>query len=86
MEEYEKWGKPTDDLVHSFTHERMDRELLEYDLADYVAIPSSFAERTFLENGFPKSKLIKVPYGVNLTGFRQFRDKIRLFELFTLAG
>jgi glycosyltransferase involved in cell wall biosynthesis len=81
IEEYEMWGAPTKALRRSFTQERMDRELLEYELADYVAIPSSFAERTFLEQGFSKGKLIKVPYGVNLTEFQQIPKQDKIFRV-----
>ena len=81
IEEYEKWGKPTNELVRSFTPERMDQELLEYELADYVTVPSSFAERTFLENGFSKNKLIKIPYGVNLTEFQQVPKQDKIFRV-----
>lgn len=86
MEEYEKWGKPAVDLVRSFTPERMDQELLEYELADYVTIPSTFAERTFLETGFSKSKLIKVPYGVNLTEFQQVVKQDKTFRVVYSGG
>jgi glycosyltransferase involved in cell wall biosynthesis len=70
IEEYEKWGQPTRALRRSFSAKRMEQELLEYELADYVSIPSSFAERTFLQNGISKDKLITVPYGVSLTEFK----------------
>jgi hypothetical protein len=32
------------------------RELLEYELADYISIPSSFVKRTFIENGYHREK------------------------------
>ena len=71
FEEYERWGGPVEDLKGSFSAERTEQELLEYELADYVAIPSSFVERTFLEQYFPQEKLLKNPYGVDLREFRQ---------------
>lgn len=86
MEEYEKWSKPTDNLVRSFTPERMDQELLEYELADYITIPSSFAERTFLENGTAQKKLIKVPYGVNLAEFQQIPKQDQTFRVVYAGG
>jgi glycosyltransferase involved in cell wall biosynthesis len=70
FEEYQMWDKPTDHLSRSFSPERMEQELLEYELADYITIPSAFAERTFVEKGLPVSKLIKVPYGVDLSQFQ----------------
>lgn len=41
----------------------------EYSYADYVAIASSFVERSFMENGFEKEKLFVNPYGVSLKHF-----------------
>jgi glycosyltransferase involved in cell wall biosynthesis len=45
-------------------------ELAEYALADRIAVPSSFAARSFVERGVPAEKLIVNPYGVDLTAFR----------------
>ena len=86
LEEYEQWGGPVDDLYRSFTPARMEQELLEYDLADYISIPSSFVERTFLENGISKDKLIKVPYGVNLSEFKQLPKQDNIFRVVFAGG
>lgn len=45
------------------------RELWGYDFADVVSIPSHHVERSFLERSFPKEKLFRNPYGVDLTMF-----------------
>lgn len=47
----------------------VERDLREYEEADYIAIPSTFVRRTFLKYGIPESKLIQVPFGVDLTSF-----------------
>ncbi|MGB1251323.1 MAG: glycosyltransferase family 4 protein [Candidatus Promineifilaceae bacterium] len=47
----------------------VDRELSEYELADAIAIPSSFVRRSFLAKGVSAEKLIQVPYGVDLSEF-----------------
>lgn len=54
------------------------REIDEYNLCDFIVIPSSFALRSFLNYGIDERKLIKVPYGVDLSLFRPGvkRDKI----------
>lgn len=39
------------------------RRLKEYDNADYILLPSEFVRRSFIEKGFPVSKLVKVPFG-----------------------
>ena len=81
FEEYERWGGPVEDLKGSFSAERTEQELLEYELADYVAIPSSFVERTFLEQYFPQEKLLKNPYGVDLREFRQLPKEDDVFRV-----
>jgi glycosyltransferase involved in cell wall biosynthesis len=81
MEEYGIWGAPIRVLQRSFTQERMDQELLEYELADSISIPSSFVQRTFLEKGFLKEKLIKVPYGVDLSSFQQLSKADSIFRV-----
>lgn len=41
------------------------RRIKEYELADYILLPSEFVKGSFLKLGFPKEKLLKVPYGFN---------------------
>jgi len=45
------------------------RELAEYAQADYIMSPSQFTKKTFLQRGFPASKLLSNPFGVDLTDF-----------------
>ncbi|MBD3797009.1 MAG: glycosyltransferase family 4 protein [Campylobacterales bacterium] len=62
------------------------RELLEYELADYISIPSSYVKRTFLENGIPESKLLVNPYGVDLSMFRQILKEDTVFRIIYAGG
>ena len=65
-DEYEKHG-----LHPRLPNARIvGKELLEYDLADYISVPSTFVKRTFLEKGFPEEKLLMMPLGVALSEFR----------------
>jgi glycosyltransferase involved in cell wall biosynthesis len=48
----------------------VELEEAEYELADTITVPSSFALRTFVEQGTPQNKLHLVPYGVELESFR----------------
>lgn len=77
QEEYGRFGSkpelPQPEIV--------EKEKREYDLADYVSIPSEFVRRTFLEKGFPAAKLIKVPYGVRLDGFKQIPKEDKTFRV-----
>jgi glycosyltransferase involved in cell wall biosynthesis len=49
----------------------IEKEIREYEQAEYIVIPSHFAERSFLKHGIDSSKLIRVPYGVDLEEFPQ---------------
>lgn len=62
-------------------YDSWQRELLEYELADYISIPSSFVKRTFIENGIPEKKLLVNAYGVNLTEFKQIEKKDNIFRI-----
>jgi glycosyltransferase involved in cell wall biosynthesis len=66
-EERRRWGlggpAPVDPWV-------VEKELREYEEADAIGIPSSFVRRSFLARGVPESKLLQVPYGVDLREFR----------------
>ncbi len=49
----------------------IDKELKEYELADYIIVPSEFAKKTFIDKGFQNEKIIKIPYGVNIHDFQK---------------
>lgn len=61
-EEYSKY--PTDSKTATDKQiKRLDDELRA---ADYITIPSDFVEKSFIEQGFPKEKLIKIPFGADI--------------------
>ena len=45
------------------------KEIQEYELADFISVPSEFAKNTFIERGIDKKKIIKIPYGVDIKQF-----------------
>ena len=47
----------------------IQRELEEYEAADYITVPSNYARQTFVDYGVPSSKIKVVPYGVDLSRF-----------------
>ena len=53
-------------MIHS---QIIKTSLKEYDEADYISIPSQYVKNTFIKHGIPASKLIQIPYGVNLEKF-----------------
>lgn len=66
-EEYQRWGfqwKGIDKRV-------VVKELLEYEQADKITIPSEFVKNSFIEKGVPPDKLQKIPYGARLDRFKK---------------
>lgn len=47
----------------------IERELREYQLADRILVPSEAARESFLRQGINSDKLIKLPYGVDISAF-----------------
>jgi glycosyltransferase involved in cell wall biosynthesis len=47
----------------------IEKELREYESADFVMVPSTFAKKTFIEQKIQTKKILKIPYGVNLLEF-----------------
>ena len=69
-EEFARWGesfKGVDPRV-------IAKEEEEYEAADAITVPSTFAYRSFLEMGVPESRLRKIPYGVDLRRFEKVGD------------
>jgi len=65
--EYRKYG-----VNDHITHKKViDKELMEYQEADYISVPSQFVRDTYLNYGIEKSKLLINPYGVNLSNFKK---------------
>ncbi len=64
-EEYDLLG-----LNHNIPSPKLiDKEKKEYDLSDYICVPSEFSKKSFLKKGFSEKKIITIPYGVNLKYF-----------------
>lgn len=59
-EEYAKFG-----VRFRIDPKTVEKELREYEEADYISIPSLFARRTFLEEGIPEKKLLLNNYGTS---------------------
>jgi glycosyltransferase involved in cell wall biosynthesis len=76
-EEHGRFGLPYRPIDRSI----VERELWEYEHCDLIAIPSSFAYRTFVEQGVSKGKLIRIPYGVDLQLFRPAPKRDDVFRV-----
>ena len=57
-EEYKKFG-----IDFKIDPRTIAKELQEYQLADYISIPSGFVKNSFLKMGVPENKLVQNPYG-----------------------
>ena len=55
--------------------ENKDRMLEEYDLADYIAVPSEHVKASFMAAGISEKKLLKIPYGCNVEKFFSNKPK-----------
>jgi len=64
-EEYQRWGvdRPVSDIRDIVREEKI------YAVADAITVPSSFAARSFVEEGVPAEKVRVIPYGVRLEQF-----------------
>jgi glycosyltransferase involved in cell wall biosynthesis len=62
------------------------REQREYQLADLVLVPSTFAARTFIEQGMSPSKICVVPLGVDVDMFRPSEEVAEARRQRILAG
>ena len=47
----------------------IDRELREYEIADRIIVPSEAARQSFLRRGIDANRVVKVPYGVDISQF-----------------
>jgi len=65
IEEYSNLG-----ITPNVPSEKMiSKELEEYDLADFISVPSEYVKESFVKYGIKEDKIIKVPYGVDLQEF-----------------
>jgi glycosyltransferase involved in cell wall biosynthesis len=79
-EEYELLGIKA--KLYSLPHPKIvEKELKEYEEADYICLPSLFAKRTFLEKGISENKILHISYGVDLSNFKQIPKNDNVFRI-----
>ena len=64
-EEYERYGT----RWRGIDPRSIAKEEAEYEQADWVSIPSQFCYDSFVDQGVPAAKLLKIPYGSRLERF-----------------
>lgn len=80
-EEFSKLGK---NFVPNYG--AWQRELLEYELSDYIMVPSSYVKRSFIEQGIATEKILVNPYGVDLSSFKQVEKEDNVFRVIFAGG
>lgn len=70
-EEYKTFGK--EEFI--INPEKIKKEVESINKFDYVMCPSDFVYNSFLEQGFSKNRLIKMPYGVDPKKFSPVKNK-----------
>ena len=65
QQEHDRWGVPLD----IYDSRDTEREEVQYAQADCITVPSSFAARSFVEEGIAAEKMRVIPYGVRLDAF-----------------
>ena len=73
------------EVVSSWLYQRM---LEEYELADYIAVPSTYSLNSFLERGFKRSRLLMIPLSAGLPAHPSdsTREKGREFTVLLVGG
>ncbi len=81
-EEYESYG-----IRSRLSHpEIIDKELQEYEEADYISVPSTFVTQSFMNRGIAARKLIQTPYGVDLRSFKSIGKADNVFRVIHCGG
>ena len=62
------------------------RELVGYELTDYIAIASQHVRRSFELHNYPIEKLFINPYGVDLSMFKPIKNTEKEFDLIMVGG
>lgn len=82
-EEHDCWGLP----FSGIDLRTIAREEAEYAEADLITVPSTFALRSFVEQGIPAKKLRLLPYGVNLSRFQTVAEPVDgRFDILFVGG
>lgn len=62
------------------------KELEQYELADYMALPSGHSRQSFLDHGIADSKLFVNPYGVNIDKFKPTALKKPAYDVIVVGN
>jgi len=80
-EEYGRFGVPFGFKGNPMDGRIIENELEAYEEADYITVPSTFALSSFVAQGIPAHKLIRIPYGVDLSDYRPLAKRDTIFRV-----
>jgi starch synthase len=80
-EEYRRWRCP----VPPMDRRLIERQLQEYDEADYIAVPSRFAVQSFVDRGIPAGRVLRIPYGADCRLFSPGQPPDGAFRIVTVG-
>lgn len=69
--EIEIYLKEFGEIPQNLSKTMIERKKREYELADYILVPSSFVEESMINNGVAKEKILKIPYGYDPSIFKK---------------
>jgi len=79
--EYAKHG-----INYEVNQNSLNNELINYQLADFISIPSNFVKESFIDNGVDKKKLFLNIYGCNLSWFKKYNQRSEKFIILTVGN
>ncbi|HKX16592.1 MAG TPA: glycosyltransferase family 4 protein [bacterium] len=80
-EEYRRWGYSAPPVDRRL----VDRQVREYDEAEYISVPSQFARVSFLDRGVAAGRLLCNPYGADTRLFAPGPSPGRPFRIVTVG-
>lgn len=69
-EEFKIWGQEC--LLYDPLYTAQQQR--EYEKSDLIAVPSEFVRRSFISEGVDEKKVVKIPYGADLSRFSKVAD------------
>lgn len=70
QKEFSQWG-----LSFHFPRASWERILLEYQIADYILIPSDYVRQSFIKCGESENRLLQIPFGCDTKRFLPVEDR-----------
>jgi starch synthase len=76
-DEHQRWGVASEPEPERFTH----RIVEEYEAAELITVPSTFAKKSFIDQGVDKEKIVVTPYGADRTDYHPVPKRDETFRI-----